>query len=566
MMRRTKFALASLIVAVSPGLTAQAGLLPPSVWEATSLPSVEVLAMRDTLQTAVLAAAKASGGLTKAEIKALVAFYEARQYQPVWFSGTTTKPGAQAIVDMFNNAGAHALRPADYAFASEALANLSNASGRLEQAGAEAALSAAALLYARHATAGRINPSILGRMVTQKPVAADPMMVLSGLASSQNPAAYLEGLQPSGVEYKTLRTAYLALQSKTLADWTPIPGGKSIKPGARDPRVAALRQRLTVTGDYTAAAPLTADSEDVYSETLVAAVKTFQARSNLPAEGIVGKMTLGALNYSPDYRRKQLAINMERRRWLPDIKDRGVRHVLVNQPEYKVRLFDDNEEVYVSKVVIGRKKFQTAEFTNSIKFLVFNPYWNVPRSIATREFLPNIKSDPTVMARKGFEMFQGGRIVNPATVNWSEVSKRGFRFNFRQPPGRSNALGRVKFMFPNQHAIYLHDTPSRSLFNRVARTFSHGCVRVHKPMEFAQILLERDGWTRARINAAVKGGRNQRINLSKKVPIYLTYWTAWVDQTGAIRYAADMYDRDKKLIRAMDLDNSALKLAKLSDN
>ncbi|MHA1546735.1 MAG: peptidoglycan-binding protein, partial [Alphaproteobacteria bacterium] len=329
-MRRTNFALAGVIIAMSSGISAQAGLLPPTVWESTALPSVEILAMRETLQAAVRAASKASSGLTKNEIAALETFYEARQYQPVWFSATGAKPGAQAIVDLFANADTHALNAADYAFAGDALAGLPSLARRLEQAGAEAALSTAALLYARHASAGRINPAVLGKNVTQKPVAADPALVLATLGQSKNPARYLEGLQPSSVEYKVLRAAYLDLRSKTIVEWAPIPAGRSLKPGARDGRVAALRQRLMATGDYGAADPLAVQGDEIYTPALVEAVKAFQLRSGLRSEGIVGRLTLAALNFSPDYRREQLAVNLERRRWLPHVKDRGSRYVLVN--------------------------------------------------------------------------------------------------------------------------------------------------------------------------------------------------------------------------------------------
>ncbi|MFV2091528.1 MAG: murein L,D-transpeptidase [Hyphomicrobiales bacterium] len=565
-MRGTKFALAGLIVAIAPSLSAQAGLLPPTVWEATPMSSSQVLAMRDTLRSEIIAASKSSGGLTKSETRALIAFYEARQFQPIWFTDGEVKPGAQAVVDLFADAATHALRPADYAFAGDALASLSGGPERQGQGAVEAALSVAALIYARHASAGRIDPAVLGRMVSQKPIAADPASVMTGLMAAVNPARYLEGMQPSGEDYKILRAAYLKSMSAKSVEWLPIPGGKSMKQGVRDKRVPALRARLTEIGDYKAGELVAADRREIYDAELAKAVKVFQKRAGLSAEGIVGKKTLKALNASPANKREQLAANMERRRWLPDISTRTGRYVLVNQPEYRVRVFDNSEVIYTSKVIVGKSKYQTAEFSDQISYLVFNPYWNVPRSIATRSFLPNLKRDPQSMARKGFDMFKGGREINPSTVNWSEVSRRGFNYSLRQRPSRTNALGRVKFMFPNRYSIYLHDTPARSLFASNARSFSAGCVRVRKPMEFAMILLERDGWTRARIDKAVKSGRNQRINLKIKVPIYLTYWTAWADNNGALQYRADMYGRDKKLIAAMELDKSVMKMADLASN
>lgn len=282
-------------------------------------------------------------------------------------------------------------------------------------------------------------------------------------------------------------------------------------------------------------------------------MRKFQKSQGLKPDGIVGRSTLAKLNGPGRNEIDALRINMERMRWLP--RDLGKRHILVNQAAFRLRLYDDSEIVHTANVVIGKRSHSTPVFSEVMEHIVLNPYWNVPRSIATREMLPQLTQDPAYLARQGYEVFEmdgrKARQIDSAGVDWWQVGQRTFNYQIRQPPGRSNALGRMKFMFPNRFNIYLHDTPSKSLFSRSSRAFSHGCVRLQDPQRLAEILLGWDkGWTAHKISKMVNSGRNQAIFLDKKIPIYLTYFTAWVDDDGEVAFLDDVYGRDPALMRA----------------
>jgi murein L,D-transpeptidase YcbB/YkuD len=253
---------------------------------------------------------------------------------------------------------------------------------------------------------------------------------------------------------------------------------------------------------------------------------------------------------------------MERMRWLP--RDLGRRHIVVNQAAFRLRLYDDREIVHSARVIIGKRRHSTPVFSDKIERIVFNPYWNVPRSIATKEMLPRLARDPSYLARQGYEVFwrDGGRAerVDSSRVDWWNADPRNFNFSIRQPPGRSNALGRIKFLFPNRYNIYLHDTPTKRLFKRGSRAFSHGCIRLQHPEKLAEILLGWDkDWSPGTISRKLATGRNQGINLDRKIPIYLSYFTAGMGDDGKIEIYEDVYGRDAALSRALADVRIALK-------
>jgi murein L,D-transpeptidase YcbB/YkuD len=321
-----------------------------------------------------------------------------------------------------------------------------------------------------------------------------------------------------------------------------------------------LRQRLAASGDLAKAA---VNGSKLYDRDVEEAVRSLQLRYGLKPDGRLGRNTLAVLNVPARTRLAQIIVNMERRRWLPD--DLGVRHVLVNQAEFRLHVVENGKEVYSSRVVVGKPSNQTPEFSNSIKLVVLNPYWGVPRSIATKEILPILRRNPGYLARKNMVLVgRNGKAVNPASVNWAAVSRSGFRYGIRQRPGAGNALGRIKFLFPNKHSVYLHDTPSKSLFSRFRRAFSHGCVRVQNPVRFAEVLMKPQfGWSQDAINARIARRRNQTIRLKTHIPIHLTYQTAWVDARGTVHFRADMYGRDARLRKALQLPAMVTRLAQL---
>ncbi len=322
--------------------------------------------------------------------------------------------------------------------------------------------------------------------------------------------------------------------------------GETLKPGMTDPRVPALRARLAVTDG---ADPAAAGAEEVYDDGLVAVVKAFQSRHGLDPDGAVGRATIVALNVPVEARIEEIVVAMERWRWLPD--DLGRDHVMVNIAGFELQHVRDGAIVEKMAVVVGKPYSRTPVFSDAIRYAEFNPYWNVPGGIAVKEELPKLKTDPAARAAAGFEAVQGDTVYPLTAIDWRRYGPGNFPFQLRQRPGPENALGRVKFMFPNKFDVYLHDTPSRSLFSRTDRAFSHGCIRLSRPIDFAvDIFGSTPGWDRARIDRTIASGQRTVVNLATPLPIHITYFTAWVDQ-GVPQFRADIYEHDAKLIAAL---------------
>jgi murein L,D-transpeptidase YcbB/YkuD len=331
--------------------------------------------------------------------------------------------------------------------------------------------------------------------------------------------------------------------------WPSVPEGPTLRPGATDPRVATIARRLVISGDLDdGVAP---GSPDAYSPEIEQAVRRFQARHGLDADGIVGAGTLRELNVPAEQRVQQLEINLERARWVLD--DLSERFILVNIAGFRVYVVQDRQVTWESRVQVGKTYRKSPVFRDEMKYLVFNPTWTVPYSIATRDLLPQIKQDPGFFESRGFDLRdRAGRLVDPKSVDWSQVTAGRFPYTLVQRPGPANALGRVKFMFPNEHAVYLHDTPSRYLFDRADRTFSSGCIRVENPFELAEILLGSDGWTQEKFQQVLETGKERTVFLSEPIPVLLLYWTAQASPDGTVSFFPDVYDRDAAIIEALD--------------
>ncbi len=525
------------------------------------IPPIEATSLSSAI--AAYAAEKSFAGirLNRAEREALSGFYAARWNQPYWMSLSGPKAFVAPFLSALRHADLYALSPADYAPALQLEKEDWRGGGPAGLARAELTLMRAALLYARHASAGRIKPRSISRHIDLDPVAQDPARVLDIMSSHENPVQYLLSLHPDTSEFRALREAYLEYRNIVArGGWPVIAGGKALKLGSRGKRVLALRQYLAMSGDLPEEEP--ADNP-LFDQALQDAVIAVQARYGVKADGVVGSGTLKQLNIPASERLEQLRVNLERRRWLPD--DLGYRHVLVNQAEFKLRVFENKKEIYRSRVIIGKPGHATPEFSNTIKTIVLNPYWNVPRSIATREILPILSRNPGYLARKGMSLVSSrGRKISPYSVNWNRVSRRSFNFRIRQRPGAGNALGRIKFMFPNKFSVYMHDTPSKSLFRRDKRAFSHGCVRVQDPVKFAEILMQPQfGWSKKTIAKKIATRRNRAIGLKQNIPVHLTYRTAWVGENGELHFRRDFYGRDKPLAKAIKNKDRPRKLARL---
>lgn len=477
------------------------------------------------------------------------AFYASRGDAPLWTSGDGAR--AAVLIATLRAADGHGLPVARYR--PDALAA---ALARTDDAGrgaAEAALTRAFLQYARDVASGVLEPRSIARDIKVDPPRPHPAALLRAAAAAPNMVAHLAALAPADPGYETLRDRYRALSAVAASgDWGPaVPAGATLRPGDSGPRVAALRARLARLGDLAPAAPSAADA--LFDPQLAEAVRRFQARHGLNQDGAVGPATLAAINVSAGFRAGQLAVNLERMRWLN--RPLGEKRIVVNQPDYTVTLFDGDAVLFRERVVVGQPRFKTPEFSDEMEYLVLNPTWHLPRSIATKELLPLLQEDPSVLARRGMRLVRtdGGPLpLDPSAHDFSGYTARNFPYSVKQAPSDDNALGRVKFMFPNGDSIYLHDTPTKKYFARDVRALSHGCVRVQDPLLLATLLLApQQADPRGFIDAVLASGRERYVYLDRPVPVHLTYRTAWIDDAGALQLRADVYRRDAAALAAL---------------
>jgi murein L,D-transpeptidase YcbB/YkuD len=333
--------------------------------------------------------------------------------------------------------------------------------------------------------------------------------------------------------------------------WEPLPDGPTLHEGDRDARVAALRARLTVSGDLDGNGG--ADRE-LFDPSLERGVRRFQGRHGLAVDGVVGKATLAALNVPVRERVRQIERNMERWRWLPE--ELGGRYILVNTADFSLEVVEEGEQVMAMRVVTGKKARRTPVFSGRMTYLVLNPYWHIPHKLAVEDILPKIKKDPGYLDRQKIRVFESWEEpapeIQPETVDWSEITESNLVFKLRQDAGPRNALGRVKFMFPNKFAVYLHDTPSRTMFQRSQRDFSSGCIRIEEPIDLALYVLRGDpDWTSEEVLSAIESRKNRIVWLPEPIPVHVLYWTAWVEGEGTVHFRNDVYDRDGPLDAAL---------------
>lgn len=478
------------------------------------------------------------------DFNAVAAAYQMRDNRPFWIEGNALNEAARAAVARIARADEDGLDAAAYrlpaldAVTPEALAR------------AEIELSIAVASFARHAQAGRLAPGSISAFITVKPEVPDTATVLAAVSQADDVAGALDAYNPPHPEFQALKAALARARTAERAEPLPvIPAGRLIRPGNRDSRVPALRARLAL--------PPVADTEpghDVYDEALADAVRAFQARKGLNAESIVGPLTIEALNDEVEVNPvADIIVNMERWRWLP--RDLGAAHILVNIPDYRLELRQDGKVIHETDVIVGTVKTQTPVFSDAMSYLVVNPSWGVPYSIVKRDMLPALRNDPTYLQRRGIQVSHviGGRsqVLDSTRIDWHNTNLRGL--NFRQPPGDANALGRIKFMFPNEHAVYLHDTPTRNLFNRTGRALSNGCVRVKDPFELAGAILKVTGGMDVSRVKAMIGGGEKRVNLPESLPIHLAYFTVSTQDDGSLVRRADVYGHDRRMRDALGL-------------
>jgi L,D-transpeptidase YcbB len=482
--------------------------------------------------------------------------YEATQYTPVWVRDGQPTPQAQTVITALENSRQKGLNPEEYD-ASRWPARLDTLKHAPNDASIvahfDAALTVSAMRYISDLHIGRVNPKHFkfGIDVAQKTYDM-PQFLLQKLLSASNPAEVLSEVEPPYYFYQRTEAAlqtYLKLAGQDHD--APLPEvQKTLAPGDAYPEVAALARRLQLLGDLPADAAVSATSAN-YEGPLVDGVKHFQRRHGLAPDGRVGKDTIRQLNTPLSFRVQQLDDALERWRWLPD--NFSPLPVAVNIPEFVLRVFSPDHRVAMRmNVVVGKAvRHETPVFGKDMKYIVFRPYWNVPYSITRSEIIPALEKDSGYLARKNFEITdQSGRVVTSSAVSADVLAQvRSGKLLVRQKPGPTNSLGLIKFMFPNEHNVYLHSTPAQQLFSQSRRDFSHGCIRLEKPAELAAWLLQgQSKWTLTTVTAAMQSGPdNQQVNLTRPVPVVIIYLTAVVEEDGEVYFFDDIYGHDRSL-------------------
>ncbi|ACK51503.1 ErfK/YbiS/YcfS/YnhG family protein [Methylocella silvestris BL2] len=457
------------------------------------------------------------------EQDAVAAFYAARDFAPLWSHEGNPIAEVRPALQRLQLAAEDGLsvRPPRFA-----------ATGSDEEiAGADIALSAAIVSYARQASGARVDPRQISALIGLRPEVADPSVALATVSTAgQNAGAALLAFNPPQPAYQALRAKLNETRraAAPVARAAAIPTGPTLKVGMRDPRVPLIRSRLSLDGRE-------GEPENLVYDTQVAsAVADFQKANGLPGSGQLNARTIALLSGGDQSRvEAEILANMERWRWMP--RDMGESRIEVNIPDYEVSVIENGAVISQNRVVVGKEDTPTPVFSNTMQFLIVNPYWTVPQSIIRKEMMPKIAADPNYLHRMGYEA----------------VWKNG-KLGVRQPPGERNALGRIKFMFPNDYAVYLHDTPSRALFEQHKRAFSHGCVRVDDPFRFAQSVLGK-GWSEERVQKLI-GGKERYVHLAKPLPIHLEYFTAKVDPYGQLQLSEDIYGFSRKVRAALGLE------------
>lgn len=480
-------------------------------------------------------------------------FYSERDFQTAWMRKKgVTKEGEQ-LLEAISRASEDGLDGEDYK-----LQYLYHLKKKVEkEKNIEVAeitkldkeLTAAYLKYASHKLNGRINPEQLDEMWKADSREMDLAAHLQNALQSGNIAESLQELEPQDPQYAALKNAFNNYRTllEEKGEWPKLPADLTIKAGDSTKYVATLRERLAADGYFKSPEP---DSiRQVYDSTLVKSIMLYQEKNGLEPDGVVGGKTLDMLNTSLKERIDQIQLNLERMRWSGERPDG--RYLLVNVPQYMLYIYEGDKKAMDMRVIVGEAyKSGTPLFNDTLEYIAFSPTWTVPNSIATEEMLPKLKKNPAYLQNNHFKLYEGwdenAAELDARSVNWNKVSADNFPYRIVQQPGDHNALGHIKFMFPNDLDIYLHDTPTEHLFKRAERDFSHGCIRVERPVDLAVYLLNDPGWDEARVQESMYLPEPENVKLKEKIPVILDYRTAWVDDDGRVTFANDIYGHDKK--------------------
>ncbi len=493
--------------------------------------------------------------------KQLKGFYQNRNFEPIWITRSGLSSLGLELFDILAEAGSHGLNREDYHFSGiqqwlKLINKRKNVGEKIEKnelTGLDIVMTDAFLRFGYHLAEGKVKPENIFPQEFIKKNKIDIFNSLNRLSLEKSGVKnVLKCLAPPDANYWQM--VKMADRLKTVQEaggWPVIPADKLLHPGDADSRILSLKRRLKIEGYLPNGLY---EKQNFFDGTLSNAVKSFQARHGLETDAIVGPDTLEELNITAGARRKQILVNLERLRWLP--QNLSPRHIQVNIAAFTLDAVERGEKKLSMRVIVGKTNQKTPLFSKKIGYIEFNPYWNVPRSIVMKELLPNFKTDPLYMIKNHYELVAGwapqSPVINSARIAWEFVDEKNFPGRIRQLPGPWNTLGRVKFMFPNQFDVYLHDTPSKYLFQKEDRALSHGCIRVEKPVDLAFFLLRNNSdWTRNRIEAEIKDGMHHTVTVSEQCMVHLFYYTAWADNEQKIYYRRDIYGRDSILWDAL---------------
>lgn len=488
-------------------------------------------------------------GLPLASGRLLPDFYAARDHAPVW----TRRARVDELFELLATAESHGLDSADYNLPQ--LKVLSARSERSDDAALAASvdllLTESLIRFGYHQRFGKVNPQMMEpawNFTRQFRPGQDPLQTLTAAVEAPSLSAFLGQWLDRAPIYRTLQERLAEYRGIAASGgWPEIPEGPTLRPGDADPRLGVLRERLIVSGDLPRDMPVA----DLYDQGLVVGVRRFQERHTLTADGVLGTRTREAMNVPVGTRIDQLRMTLERARWV--LEDTAGDVVVVNVAGYEVFAARNGTPFWRRRAVVGTEARETPIFKGSMTYLDLNPTWTVPPTILREDLLPRLRRDPGYLASQNITVLdRNGRVVNPASVNWQAVGSRP-PYTFRQGPGPRNSLGRIKFMFPNPHSVFLHDTPARGLFEQAERNFSSGCIRVEDPLSLAEVVLGDPGrWNRRTLEAAIAEGKTLTVRLPRPWPVLILYWTAELDAEGQVRFLPDRYRRDPALLRALD--------------
>ncbi|EOZ96762.1 L,D-transpeptidase YcbB [Indibacter alkaliphilus LW1] len=492
-------------------------------------------------------------------------FYTSRGFEAAWSEDRKLNEIAYEMRYEIQQSKFDGLTPNDYHLKTiNELFSLIEEDKRLGQASDFQALASldvlltdAFIMLASHLSLGKVDPEALKttwNIQRNAPQLRFDEKLAEGLESGRLRKT-IEEFYPNLSIYKKMRDGLremydfeAKMKLSTRLSWKTLKADKSIKPGENHSEIPEIRKRLIFWGYLNDSS----QTDRVYDEQMEDAVKALQSRHGLEPDAVIGRGTMNAINQSPQDLVATASVNLERLRWLPDnVKDQEL--ILVNTANFQLDLILNRDTVLTSRVIVGRSYHSTPQFSAEMSYLVFSPTWTVPNSITRSEIIPAVRKDPSYFQKKNMKLLTSdGTEVNPANIDWNKVNPRSFPYTVRQEPGEQNALGLVKFMFPNKYSVYIHDTPSRSLFAREDRALSHGCIRVQKPFELAKILLSYDQkWTDERIRNAMRQDREQTVLLNRKIPVIILYLTYWSDSKGTINFRNDLYNRDQEVYTAL---------------